>query len=945
MRRRSRLHDAWQWSWIVTVPIAIAWSLWGIDTWRHWRHFATTYDAGELSPSLREVGRERWLLMQRQAAMPFGPHLAGIEPELQLPNVQLFVAGSDLALLDRDLPYSGFDDVTARLIHDDGARKVKVRYRGDLLPHWADAKKSWRIKTEADELFCGMRAFNLIAPKSASQVDDFLGYRLAALLGLIAPRCEPVNLFVNGHNRGLHLLTEQLDEGTLRRHDRMPGDLYRGDLIGRDLVRGAGDLAFEQAAQWTKVATNNHYDLDSRAPLEALLQIVAGPIDAAGQARLVELLDIDAWGRFGAFELLTQTTQYDEHHNWYLFWDPWRRTFEPVVWDPAAWSAESRASAEIDGIAIDVTTSRLQQWLLTNGEFLAARHRALATFFAEGSADRFDNIARLAFAAARAAVACDPQPRPAASDAIEQAMQACDDFRRHTAATLRSAYLEAREPVRWSRVDGDRIRLELEGRRPITAIVLRCERPAPSGATTELEFLRCGVTHALDLSGATRRRDRELRIEVELFAQTTPVLGGGGDGRGHRQPSVTTYDLHVPGLDAAVPVAVEVGRGAIPGGDHLESAEATPALGRRNLDQLFEPTRPRPPLLPRNLRGTVRFEGFTELDGEVTIEPGTTILLAEGASLRCRGRVTALGSEERPIRFVPEGRDALPWGTIALDGAGCSGSHLRWCEVIGGSGHKEALAEYSAMFSIHGCRDVLIEDCRFAENHRFDDAVHAVYAEVTFDRVTIEGALSDALDCDISTVVIRHCTFAASGNDGVDLMTTAAIVHDCNFEHNGDKGISIGEGSQLLAVRNRFQGCGLAFEAKDGSVAHVANCAIRGCKHALNAYKKNWRYAGGGTVTLLASLVSDNGAGPTSDHWSRTVLVDCRLEDELAAEFEQQYVDGSMARMRNTVTVVDTGAGPGQPLPFPTDLPALAAGGDELWRSVRRDTRGVPDDR
>ncbi len=64
-------------------------------------------------------------------------------------------------------------------------------------------------------------------------------------------------------------------------------------------------------------------------------------------------------------------------------------------------------------------------------------------------------------------------------------------------------------------------------------------------------------------------------------------------------------------------------------------------------------------------------------------------------------RLIAEGTDDLPIRFISEDPAADPWGTVALKGKGASGSRLSHCEFVGGSGIKNDLYEYSAMFSVH----------------------------------------------------------------------------------------------------------------------------------------------------------------------------------------------------------------------------------------------------
>lgn len=900
--RRSRIRSLWRWSWTVTVPLAVAYSLWAIDTWRTWRRFAVDYDGGAHAPSLREVGRDRFHHMARQAMLPFRSGLASVPAESQLPNVQLFVNGRDLGRLDANLPYSGFEYVAGRLVHDDGQKPVEVRYRGDDLAHWAHDKKSLRVKTAAGEEFAGMRAFNLIAPRTDDQVAHYLSYRLAAMLGLVTPRCELVNVFLNGEYRGLHQLTEQLAADTLRRHDRVPGDLWAGDLVGRDRVEGATYAVFTAPQGWRRITRGNGDA--ARAPLTALLEVVAGPIDEPGQARLAELLDLEAFGRFGALWLLTQTEQYDERQNWRLYWDPWRGVFEPVVWDPArdpALPGDGVDGDEDAVTAVELETSRLHTWLLGNGAFLAARHRALRNFFGRGQDREFAARIDSSIAAAREALARDPNIRPTDPEAIEAAMARYAARSRALLDDVRERWIDAGPAARWTRLGPAAVRIEVAGHRPIDDLELLFRHPPERSTTVELRFSRRGRDHAIDLSAAQVAEGNELRLPVTLFAELAAVRDMAGPAprrREYREPRTTTYELHLGGLEPSNSIrGVRCG-----GGDLAESAE----LPRHELAALFVPAAAAPRRTGFTWRGDVAIEGVREIHGDVEIEAGTTIRLGAGASVLFFGRVTARGEEDRPIRFVPARDGALPWGTVALAGPGCSGSRLSWCELRGGSGHRTPLSDYGAMLSIHDCRDVRIDQARLSKNHRFDDMIHVVYSECAFSEVSTKGALADALDCDASEVSVDRCTFGGSGNDAIDLSMSALIVRDSTIQGGGKDGVKVGARSELIALRTAFRGCGVAVEVGRDSLAHVVNSDIRDCERAFDAR---------GVLVASKSVVLDRAPGPPAGR-----IVDCLTEQDPAT--------------------VPAESGP---LPFPAELVRLGARGREVWKTVRADRRGIPD--
>jgi hypothetical protein len=937
------LRTMWRWSWLVTLPVTTVFVWWLSVTLRQWHRFTNEYDARPAVVTLHEAGVDNWNHVVRAAALSLTPgDVTDVPRSHQLRSVQLFVNDSDIAKLGADLPYSGFEFVDGQLVFPDGPKEVKVRYRGDFLVHWGYEKKSIRIKTKSSDLFDGMRAFNLIVPKFPEQINNYISYRLAGLLGLITPRCELVNVFLNGENMGLHELTEQIEEGTLRRHDRMPGDIYSGDLIAKDQMRGTTNRVFELPKQWVKVAANNHYDLAATAPLDALIDILCSPPSEAAHAALSKLLDMDAWGRFGAFELLTQTHHFDEYHNWRLFWDPWRLKMEPIVWDPIGWAPDMRQPGDI---SYDLIVSRLHTWLHQNGDFLAARQRALSDFFTKGTHERFRAEVDWAVTAARYAIAEDPNIRPTDPARVEGGIDAFVAFYERIVRQLRLAYVEPQGRVEWCRPTPDTLRLRVNGRQPTSEVALRFAQPLRSVVPTKLRYRRFDVVHEVDLTGGVALQDGTLRVPARLFVQLHPVFvhqQGRVLRQNMREPLPACYELVFDGLPADNRLMdVSVVRG-----DRVEAAHLVASLPEPESEFVYRVTPPRPNRVPTVWRGTIDVERTTEVFEDVIVEPGTTVRLHAGASLIFRGRVTATGTEQAPIRFGPASKEQAPWGTLAINHPNCSGSLFRWCDVRGGSGMKVPLEEYCSMFSIHNCTGVRIEDCTFAENHQYDDMIHAMYSEVVFDRVALLGARMDALDCDISRAIVRHSRFVRSGNDGVDFMTANALVHDCVFEGNGDKGISIGEGTSLIGVRNRFDGCNKAMEAKDGSQAVVVNCEIQRCKKALNAYKKNWRYDSGGYITVLKSVVTGNQSLPTADVWSRADLVDCRVDGRLVSDYDQEYVDGTSTRMRNTARLIDHDGGAGvkhrRPLGFPPELLHLEAFAGEIWRTARTDVRGIP---
>ena len=856
---RRPLRFCWRWSWLLTLPFSALLLILAERTTSRYQDFGLRYKIfNDPEHLLYKLGKMEWCHALRNIGLASQGDLhADID---QLRHVALFVAQSNLDRLDSNLPHSGRSYVDAWIRYPEGeVHPVEIRYRGDFSYHWAYYKRSLRVKTKKSRLFLGMRTFNLITPKFESQLNNHLSYKLASLLGLLAPRHELVNLSLNGRNMGLHLLVEQLDESTLRHNRRMPGDLYSGELVARDQYRGLRNSLFIHPRLWRKAAVNNHYPADAYAPIERLARSLV-PLQPRGCDDLERLLPPLVWGRFFAFETLLQTFHYLNSHNWRLYYDPARSRFEPVVWDPDGWhpvwlprpgnSAQS-----------DVLPSHLHDVLLADNDYLLARHQAIESFFEKDLDDAFLRHVDLTIEAALQAVRHDPNmvfafellgPRQ-----VESAMR---EMRRDIArvfADVETSYLGPQRPVDYAATpQGDRLELRLSGRRPATGLRLDYRRPPERPVTATLIYLSGGRSFEIDISGAVSLRGTSLVVDWPLLAKFVPVQSRPApakaksfriedgyyririDGLGPRNGLLELFSLH---------------------GDSSRRGRKVRSIEPTELLAATDASCPRPVRSAKIWNGSKTIDGQIVIPGDLYIRHGATLRLTAGSSLIVEGRLVASGTPSAPVRFLPAQEGQQPWGAIVLRGAGADGSVLRHCDLRGGSGIKNDFHEYSAMLSIHDVQNVSISECRFRDSQVVDDMLHAIYSSLEIKHSRFENALFDAIDLDISQGTIDGCTFEASGNDALDLMTSEVFVTDTRLLHSVDKGISVGEGATLLAVNNLFAGNQIGVESKDGSAAYIYNSTFAGNALALNAYSKNWRYGSGGTIFLQHSIIEGSG--------------------------------------------------------------------------------------
>ncbi|MBI5454968.1 MAG: CotH kinase family protein, partial [Deltaproteobacteria bacterium] len=795
----SIIKALWKWSWVATLPIAVFFFVWTRDTAESYRLLKLDYRA-TMNVGLRSIGSMRaGLLLNdlKSASRALGN-------DRGLPAINIYVQEGELKKLDADLPYSGRRYVDAKLLYPDGKLfEVKMKYRGDFSYHWAERKKSLRIKTKKERLYDGMREFNLIIPKTPHIITDHLAYSLARRMGLMAPESNPVEVYINGRYTGVEVLTEQIGEQFLRRNNRMPGDIYVGELVGTDVFPVVGTEVFLNPGFWSKAAINNHNPPEWNESLVRLSSAVyRGDEDA-----LSDLLDMDEWARFAAYITLTRTVHFDAEHNWRLFFDPAMGRFIPIVWDPLGWNYKDYVPLiDAQTNRMDIITNLIFEALHRDQRFLLKKQSAMEDFFKGGGAEYltglledtgplFSSIKRDRNLHFESSYVLSPSEVVSNIEELKALMK-------KSLIDVREAYIGTPPVVSYSvdEMTGE-IRVTVEGFAPVRA--LEADYRSINGPlSARLSYTSEGQAVSRDTSGAVSLIDKDtLRIDAPLFSRrvmSAPAL---------RVPiiirdaviSPATYSFSIKGAKASDLLSL---RAILPDGKTTDIRREGPSRVYP-LDETFNvvPLEEKP--TETVFSSDITINGVREVE-DLFIRPGVTVRLAPSASLVIRGRLQAKGAPGRPIRFLPLDAAKGPWGAVILTGRGADGSVLSHCEFKGGSGTKHALVEYSAMLSIHGVEGVEIEDCAFSDNRLVDDMVHLVYSEVTIKESVFSGARADALDLDYVRGSVVNSSFIKSGNDGLDLMSSHVAVLGSRMEGSADKGISVGEGTEVFVLNTRL---------------------------------------------------------------------------------------------------------------------------------------------
>ena len=771
-----------------------------------------------------------------------------------LPIVSAYVSEKDIDQLLQNPPISTKRWKRGKVMFEDGVlRDAKIRIRGDNIRNWGFFKKSWKVKLKKSQLGTEkIRTYNLVVPRP-NLVRELIPYIFARKVGLQVPSTELVEVLLNGKYYGVMLMIEQTDENFLRNSKFMPVNLYKAEPDDQGQLRGISydDLFFGVSA-WKQLAKNNNRTNDL-SDIRSFIQEGASGLGVTNSVRESEA-SLEGWAKFSAFQEAMQSWHNSRYVNQRLIIDDYRGLVLPVVWDttfPYGGGALTFDRASLPVIANSIQNPSFQKmkaeflylWAVEEdifGEVIKEVNQVLPKLLS--SIDRDPAIrARLVL-------------KHGLSDPVEAFSLEVEGILKQL-RELGDSIKEISEQspaIAWTHVP-EGVEFVVADHRIYKAIDFHFDQgqqEVREGESTKRVLLD------RDLSGSKTSGDLELNAIAHQSSLRIPGLWAANRLRqpgkkviarrdGSYFPQSTAFRF-IGNFNAALTKvevidAVTGERFRVP---HLESTLAfAPTQKNRSGTGVERNT------TMTQWSGTVKIERDTIIEGDIVINPGTSILIGEGASVVFLGKVSAIGARDNPISIGRLG--SSPWGSLVVQGPGADGSVFEFLEIKGGSGDRVVGTMYTGMLSLVDVENVRVSDTTLSENSKFDDVLRAVYSKgLRIERVRIDGALSDAIDFDLSEGRIENVLIRDAGNDGIDLMGSRVEGSNIAIYGSGDKGISVGEESRLTIKDSAISTCAIGIESKDGSIVIGKNLRLNDNLVQVNSYKKNWRYGAGGKTRL-----------------------------------------------------------------------------------------------
>jgi len=741
--------------------------------------------------------------------------------------------------LNANLPMSGkqkYFNAFLKISTEPGIKKIKLRYRGAGNYHWINDKKSLKIKIQ-NGVYDMQRQFNLINPVLINSFHDVINYKLSKKLGLISPDSYPVRVKINGRYMGVYLYLSQVDESLLRKHKRMPGSIYDGDLT----PQRSYEHLWNDEKSWDKKSSRSSDKKNNRTDIQLFIKSIRND-DAVAFNQFVETyLDKNAFFNFIALDRLFGSHHHDYVHNHKTYFDPYKGKFEPISWDLRFWQSIQQK---------DLSLYPLQLRLASNPEYdLQIDKRVYRLMKSNSYQNIIDDYQRIIDSVVKDVESDIYRDKAVVRQFISSQAVAEPFMPEELIATLSS--------------DKNRLKARFAYLQELyTKVDLQYAINKMADKDYQLNFVIAGNNPVLlDFSAVmqdksvqiTDSQKSRLQQKITLYPSKKIVANTQhrydveywGDATVQNYPQNYTLRLQwkdnnptIDSLFSRIRFTNSItGHKVIPKQAPLKNITAV----RGRISSLT-------PVTNVILNGIIHVHKQQSYDANthVTIMPGTTFIMYPDQSLYFYGKLIAKGTEQQPIKIIAQ-NPLKPWGVIAIQGQSANGSVLEYCHISNGSIAVKNLIEYTAPLNIHDVHNFSVRYSTIARNHLGDDAMHVAYAQGVIENNIFVDARSDALDIDISKVIVNHNLFYRSGNDALDTMTTELQASNNLFIQSGDKGLSVGEWSHAQINQNYFYQNLIGLEIKDQSEVVATGLIIEESgQKAINLYHKNKRYNKGG---------------------------------------------------------------------------------------------------
>src|SRR2546423_1292499 len=157
------------------------------------------------------------------------PGVPRLYMDISFENLQVLQAQRAQALQRGVLIHGDDDEVSAKLQIGSRTVRIKVRLKGDTPIYFEGGRRSFLVKVKGGDAVMGMRSFALQHPMTRDYQTEPLFLEAVRRHGLLAPRYEFVDLYINGDFEGRLALEEHFSKELLESQGRRESVIIRLD--------------------------------------------------------------------------------------------------------------------------------------------------------------------------------------------------------------------------------------------------------------------------------------------------------------------------------------------------------------------------------------------------------------------------------------------------------------------------------------------------------------------------------------------------------------------------------------------------------------------------------------------------------------------------------------------------------------------------------------------
>lgn len=715
------------------------------------------------------------------------------------------------------------DYVPAVLKYNNENIKIKLRLKGDFLDHLSGNKWSFRIKVEEnDKTLKGMTVFSIQDPKTRQGLNEFIHFQSLKNEGVIAPRYEFIQVYINGENKGIYALEEH----------------FQTELIENNGARAGVILKFNEDPSWGESFQKENYfsstlaldqfrdekfnwwfygaDIDSFEN-EKIFEdpVLSAQFEKAknllnlfreGKIETHEAFDTSKLAKYFALEALNGCGHGSRWPNIRFYYNPVISKLEPIGYDGDCWKS---SDVVIDKFQLAKEDSVENYYLFFNDPvFLKEYMRELERVSSEGYVDNlFSKI----------------------NEEVKRNLN----------------IIHKDNPVyhfSYSRYYSNQKKIQ-DKLFPIKTVNAYFYKAEPSKGTILIHagnlenmpvqllnvvFNGTDSFEAVDKYAVLYPRRTTDTVNYTLFEFQIP--SGFSWERLNENKLVLNYQMF--GLDEIRNVTVSPWPYCDIGSVQEDAVRKKVDINSFNLIRIDESSM------------SVYFkEGSWGLNESLVIPPGyivyagknTTIDLTNGAMILSYSPIEFIGNAKFPILIYSS--DGLGQGLTVLK------AKVKMDYVIFSNLTYPLTEEWQLMGGVNIYEsEVLLNHVTF-EKSNSEDGLNIIRSRFTIENSKFQNSASDCFDSDFSTGTVENSSFLNCGNDGIDFGGSTGNVSNVFIYNAGDKAISSGEKSNIMIKNLIVDGTatrkiGIAVSSKDSSVIFIENAVISGAKYGVAVYQK-----------------------------------------------------------------------------------------------------------